>query len=151
MKEYFIRLLHYDRYANLRILATLLQTEDHAKAEQLMAHLLIAQQVWLGRCINKPITITTLWPDWEAGTFEKRINDNHRQWLTYLETLGDNDFEQSIHYKNLQGDNFETKLTDILTHLINHGTHHRAQIGQHLKIAGADLPNTDYILFARQH
>ena len=135
MKDYFIRLLHYDRYANLRILAALLQTEDHAKAEQLIAHLLIAQQVWLGRCIGKPANITTLWPDWKANTFEQIINDNHYQWLTYLESVNNNDFEQSIQYKNLQGDNFETKLADILTHLINHGTHHRAQAGQHARKA----------------
>lgn len=151
MKEYFIRLFHYDRYANLRIADTLLQTQDHAKAEQLMAHLLVAQQVWLGRCIGQPANITSLWPDWKADTFEQKINDNNQQWLDYLERLNENDFEGSIHYKNLQGDDFETKLADILTHLINHGTHHRAQAGQHLKLAGTDLPSTDYILFARQH
>ena len=151
MKDYFIRLLHYDRYANLRILAALLQTEDHIKAEQLMAHLLVAQRVWLGRCIGKPVDVTTLWPDWKADTFKQSINDNHQHWLIYLENRNDSDFEQLIHYKNLQGDNFETKLADILTHLINHGTHHRAQAGQHLKLAGTDLPSTDYILFAREH
>jgi len=151
MKDYFIRLLHYDRYSNLRILTALLQTEDHVKAEQLMAHLLTAQQVWLGRCIDKSANITTLWPDWKADTFEQMINNNHQQWLKYLESLNDSDFERRIRYKNLQGDNFETGLTDILTHLINHGTHHRAQVGQHLKLAGADLPSTDYILFAREH
>ncbi|HEY9002632.1 MAG TPA: DinB family protein [Mucilaginibacter sp.] len=151
MKDYFIRLLHYDRYANLQILATLLQTEDYTKAEQLMAHLLTAQQVWLGRCIGKPANITTLWPDWKADTFEQTINDNYQQWLTYLESLNDNDFARSIYYKNLQGDDFETKLSDILAHLINHGTHHRAQAGQQLKLGGADLPYTDYIVFVRQH
>jgi len=151
MKDYFIRLLHYDRYANLRILTVLLQTEDHVKAEQLMAHLLTAQQVWLGRCIDKPANITTLWPDWKADTFEQMINNNYQQWLKYLESLNDSDFERVIRYKNLQGDNFETGLIDILTHLINHGTHHRAQVGQHLKLAGAHLPSTDYILFAREH
>ncbi|MDO3625149.1 DinB family protein [Mucilaginibacter sp. BT774] len=151
MKDYFIRLLHYDRYANLRILAALLQTEDRTKAEQLMAHLLIAQQVWLGRCIGKPASVTTLWPDWKANTFEQIINDNHSQWLTFLVGASNNDFEQSIYYKNLQGDTFETRLSDILTHLINHGTHHRAQVGQHLKLVGIGLPGTDYILFAREH
>ncbi|MBV8388175.1 MAG: DinB family protein [Mucilaginibacter sp.] len=151
MKDYFVRLLNYDRYANLRILAVLLKTEEHAKAEQLIAHLLVAQQVWLGRCIHKPANINTLWPDWKADTFEQIINNNHQQWLTYLESLNDTDFEQPLSYKNLQGRSFETKLADILTHLINHGTHHRAQAGQHLKLAGTDLPGTDYILFTREH
>ena len=150
MKNYFINLLHYDRYANSRILDTLNKTEDHAKAEQLMAHLLIVQQVWLDRCLNKPADITSTWPDWKAGTFEQKINENHQQWLAYLENLHDNDFDQSIHYKNFKGDDFETRLTDILTQLINHGTHHRAQAGQHLKLAGTDLPNTDYMLFVWQ-
>jgi uncharacterized damage-inducible protein DinB len=150
MKNYFINLLHYDRYANLRILDALNKTEDHAKAEQLMAHLLIVQQVWLGRCLGKPSDITTTWPNWKAGTFEQKINENHQQWLTYLENLDDSDFEQTISYKNLKGDDFESKLIDILTQLINHGTHHRAQAGQHLKLSGTDLPNTDYIAFIWQ-
>ena len=150
MKEYFIRLFRYDRFANLRIADALLQTQDHTKAEQLMAHLLIAQQVWLGRCVGQPGPITTLWPNWKAATFEQKINDNHLQWLDYLKSLSDNDFQGLMHYKNLQGDDLETKLADILTHLINHGTHHRAQAGQYLKLAGTDLPATDYILFARQ-
>ena len=150
MKNYFINLLHYDRYANLRILDALNKTEDHAKAEQLMAHLLIVQQVWLGRCLSKPANITSTWPDWKADTFEQKINDNHKEWVTYLESLDDSDFEQTISYKNLKGDDFESKLIDILTQLINHGTHHRAQAGQHLKLAGTDLPNTDYIGFVWQ-
>jgi len=87
----------------------------------------------------------------EADTFEQIILDNHQRWLTYVDSLSDNDFTQSIRYRNLQGDTFETKLFDILTHLVNHGTHHRAQAGQHLKLAGTDLPGTDYILFTRQH
>ncbi|MDB5154777.1 MAG: hypothetical protein JWR54_3528, partial [Mucilaginibacter sp.] len=54
-----------------------------------------------------------------------------------------------ISYKNLKGDDFENKLSDVLAHLINHGTHHRAQVGQHLKLAGVELPNTDYIFYIR--
>ncbi|HTK18137.1 MAG TPA: DinB family protein [Mucilaginibacter sp.] len=151
MKNYFINLLRYDRYANLRILDALNKTEDHAKAEQLMAHLLIVQQVWLGRCLNKPSNISTTWPDWKVDSFEQKINENHQEWLTYLESLNENDFQQFINYKSFKGDNFESKLIDILTQLINHGTHHRAQAGQHLKLAGAELPATDYILFTWQN
>jgi uncharacterized damage-inducible protein DinB len=34
--------------------------------------------------------------------------------------------------------------------LINHGTHHRAQIGQLIKFDGLEiLPNTDYIFYLR--
>jgi uncharacterized damage-inducible protein DinB len=65
--------------------------------------------------------------------------------------LNDNDFERLISYKSLRGDAFENKLIDILGHVINHSTHHRAQAGQYLKIAGTDLPITDYIFYLREN
>jgi uncharacterized damage-inducible protein DinB len=65
--------------------------------------------------------------------------------------LDDNAFEEIVYYKNLRGDGYENKLEDILAHLINHGTHHRAQIGQELKLAGVEnLPVTDYIFYIRE-
>jgi uncharacterized damage-inducible protein DinB len=151
MKAYFIRLFNYDHYANLLIVSAILQTKEHEKAEQLMAHMLAAQQVWLARCKAQPVANAVLWPDWKADTFKEMINDNHHKWIILLENLKDNDFERPISYKNLKGDAFENKLTDILGHVINHGTHHRAQAGQHLKVAGTDLPITDYIFYLREN
>jgi uncharacterized damage-inducible protein DinB len=149
MKAYFIQLINYDQYANLLIAETILKTGNPQKPEQLMAHLLAAQQIWLNRCKGLPPIGGVLWPDWKADTFEQLINDNHRGWINFLDYLDTDDFDKIISYKSLGGDSHENKLSDILTHLINHGTHHRAQAGQHLKLAGADLPNTDYILYIR--
>jgi len=60
------------------------------------------------------------------------------------------DFEKNIYYKNLKGIAYKNKLADILAHVINHGTHHRAQAGQQLKFAGFEnLPITDYIFYVR--
>jgi len=151
MKAYFIRLFDYDRYANLLIVSAILQTKDHEKAEQLIAHMLAAQQVWLNRCKGESVVDAVLWPDWKTDKFEQMINGNHRKWIVFLENLNDNDFERLISYKSLRGDAFENKLIDILGHVINHGTHHRAQAGQHLKIAGTDLPITDYIFYLREN
>jgi uncharacterized damage-inducible protein DinB len=151
MKAYFTRLFNYDRYANLLIVSAILQTKDHEKAEQLIAHLLSAQKVWLNRCTGEPVIGAVLWPDWKADTFEQVINNNHQQWSTFLNSLNDRDFENRIIYNNLKGEGFENSLIDILGHVINHGTHHRAQAGQHLKIAGTDLPITDYIFYLREN
>jgi uncharacterized damage-inducible protein DinB len=150
MKDYFIRLLNYDQYANQTILKIIRSANDPEKPVRLMAHLLAAQQVWLGRCEGRPVTNSILWPDGNADAFSLLINDNHQAWLNYLKTLNPDDFEKDISYKNLQGVAYQNKLMDILAHLINHGTHHRAQIGQQLKFAGVkDLPITDYIAYLR--
>jgi uncharacterized damage-inducible protein DinB len=150
MKAYFIELFNYDRYANLRVLETIKKTSDAIEPIRLMAHLLAAQQIWLTRCKKEPAVGGALWPDWSIDTFEQMINDNHQKWVSFLEGLNNDDFEKLVSYKNSKGEGFENKLSDILAHAINHGTHHRAQAGQHLKLAGTELLNTDYILYIRE-
>lgn len=151
MKTYFTGLLNYDRYANETILDAIIKANMPEKPVELMAHLLVAQQIWLNRCKGLPAVGGALWPDWKADTFSDIIAKNSSEWLNYIASLQEDDFEKLIPYKNSKGDSFENKLSDVLAHLINHGTHHRAQIGQQLKFAGADnLPNTDYIAYIRQ-
>jgi uncharacterized damage-inducible protein DinB len=151
MKAYFIRLFNYDRFANQLILETIIQAGNPEKPLQLMAHLLAAQQIWLNRCKGEPVIGVALWPDWKVDILERMINDNHRAWINFLDYLDPDDFINRIYYKSLKGEAFENQLSDILAHVINHGTHHRAQAGQLLKLAGVEnLPATDYIFYLRQ-
>jgi uncharacterized damage-inducible protein DinB len=150
MKDYFIRQFQYDRYTNQVILETIIKAGNPDKPVKLMAHLLAAQQIWLNRCKDLPAVNTVLWPDWQADTFADIIAQNNSNWISFLTALGDGDLQKSIKYKNSKGESFENKLVDILGHVINHGTHHRAQAGQHLILAGAEqLPPTDYIFYLR--
>jgi len=150
MKEYFIRLFEYDRYANQIILDTIIKANNPEKPVKFMAHLLAAQQVWLNRAKGLPGVVRALWPEWPADTLGAIIAENGQQWIDYLSELNPEDFEKPISYQDMRGNNWENKLTDILTQLTNHGTHHRAQAGQHLILAGVEqLPVTDYIFFIR--
>ena len=150
MKSYFLKLFEYDSFANHLILNAINKVNKPVKAVQLMAHLLAAQQIWLNRCKGLPAPGGALWPDWKAGTFEQIINKNNTAWVSFLNNTETVDFDRIISYKNSKGDSYENKLSDILTHVINHGTHHRAQAGQYLKLAGLDnLPLSDYIFFIR--
>lgn len=149
MKTYFSRLLDYDRYANLILLNTILDAGTPEKPVQLMAHLLVTQQAWLSRC-KKEIRKIIVFPDWKADIFKAMIEENHQQWIAFVN--GVTDFDETIHYTNSTGSHYGNTITDITTHMLNHGTHHRAQIGQHLKLAGIDeLPSTDYIFYIRQN
>jgi uncharacterized damage-inducible protein DinB len=151
MRDYFIRLFEYDRFANELILDIIGKANNPEKPVKLMAHLFAAQWVWLSRCQSGPPFTGALWPEGEPDTFAATSAQNSAAWLNYLEGLHDNDFERIITYKSLRGDPFENKLNDLLAHVINHGTHHRAQAGQHLITAGIEqLPGTDYIMFLRQ-
>ena len=151
MKAYFIRLFNYDRFASQLMLEAMINAGNPEKPVQLMAHLLAAQQIWLNRCKGEPAIGVTLWPDWKADVPEQMIDDNHRAWINFLDYLDPDDFSNCISYKSLKGEAFENQLIDILAHVINHGSHHRAQAGQLLKLAGVEkLPTTDYIFYLRQ-
>ncbi|MEO6500145.1 MAG: DinB family protein [Mucilaginibacter sp.] len=152
MKAYFINLFNYDRYCNLLLVPVIMEAGAPEKPVQLMAHLLAAQQIWLNRCKGfANIAGKPLWPaDGRADAFEQIINSNHAEWDTYLNSLDDAGLQDLLTYQSYQGLPFTNTLSDIFTHVINHGTHHRAQIGQHLKLAGVtELPILDYIAFTR--
>lgn len=150
MKTYFLKLFNYDQFANKAILKVINDAGEPEPAVKLMAHLLAAQQIWLNRCKGLPAIGGALWPDWKADTFEKLIDDNHTAWIDFISGLEPEDFQNIIPYKNSRGDGYENKIEDILAHVINHGTHHRAQMGQQLKLAGVEnLPITDYIFYIR--
>jgi uncharacterized damage-inducible protein DinB len=153
MRDYFINLFNYDHYANERILNAIIEAKEPDKPVQLMAHLLAAQLVWVTRCLSLPPANVELWPPLGDKRFDfpAIIASNQHAWITYLDELEETDFDKIISYKTLKGDSFNNRLTDIITHVINHGTHHRAQIGQLLKFAGVEnLPVTDYIFYLRQ-
>jgi len=150
MKDHFISLLKYDLFANELILETMIKAGNPEKAIKLMAHTLAAQQIWLNRCMGLPASSGGVWPDRPAETFADTIAANSEGWLNFVQGLPPEGFETMISYKTSTGDSYDNKLIDILSHVINHGTHHRAQIGQHLIAAGIDqLPMTDYIFYVR--
>ena len=150
MKEYFTRMFQYDLFANKILAETISKVNNPEKPVKLMAHLLAAQQIWLYRCKGLPVPGGALWPDLPADSLAGIIDQNGKEWLDFVNGLQAIDFDNIIIYKNSKGEPFENKLTDVLAHVINHGTHHRAQAGQHLITAGIEkLPPTDYIFFIR--
>jgi len=150
MKDYFIRLFEYDLYASQLILKEIRQAGNQQQSILLFGHLLAAQQRWLARCEYSNAPEVEIFPKAETIPFEDVLADNHKRWLAYL--IATDDFEQRITYKHSSGTEFTDKLADMITQVTNHDTHHRAQIGQQLKLAGLDkLPPTDYIFFIRNN
>jgi len=150
MKEYFTRLFQYDHYVNNLITDAIIAAGQPEETEKLMAHMLGAQQIWLSRCKGENILSGPIWPDWKADTFKQIIADNHEAWINFLATQTDDDFDRKITYRDMKGNEFSSRLPDMITQVTNHGTHHRAQIGQLLKEDGVNLPITDYIFYIRQ-
>ena len=67
---------------------------------------------------------------WDLVEAEMRI---------FLDGLTENQLERQFDEK--------TKVWHVLSHVVNHGTAHRAQIGAMLKLLGFQPPGQDYIFF----
>jgi len=148
LTDHFTGLFNYDKYVNGQLAGLIKVSNNKGKPAELMAHLLTAQQVWLSRCEGVPLNEYQLWPDIDAEQFDEIIEKNHREWINLMNTEADP--ERIVAYKNTKGEKFSNRLVDILSHVINHGTHHRAQIGMLLKqTEGIELPSTDYIFYVR--
>ncbi len=150
MKDYYAKLFEYDKYANELILTILFAAGCPEKPVQLMAHLIATQQIWLTRAQKLPPSGIPVWPGWAAGELAGALQNSHQGWINFLSGLQQDDFASVINYQNSKGEAYSNTLGDIATHVINHGTHHRAQAGQLLKPAGTEiLPVTDYIVYVR--
>lgn len=147
----FEKLFRYTRWAHDRVLDAL-HSADAApeRAVDLLSHILRAQDVWYGRVEKTDHAALDLWTDEDLAACAERAEASRQRWDTVLAERAANDLDQSIAYTNSKGTHFETPLRDILSHVVNHGTHHRAQIALVLREAGIAPPTTDYILFVRE-
>jgi uncharacterized damage-inducible protein DinB len=143
-------LLRYNRWASDRILDTMQSADDvPERAVELFSHLLRAQDVWYGRVAGTDHANLDFWATDSLPACAKRLAASTRRWQAVLDDRADA-LDQPIAYENSKGTSFETPLRDILTHVVNHGTHHRAQIALVLREADISPPATDYIFYRRE-
>lgn len=144
------KLAAYTSWANERVLTVLesLGNQVPATSLHLLSHLLNAQAVWLARIEERKSPV---------GVFDdhtlaecRALHESTSGRLLSLAASPPQDLVAVITYTNTQNEFFKTSLHDILTHVFNHGTYHRAQIARDLRQNGLEPINTDYITFVRE-
>lgn len=152
MTKHFQRLWRYTDWADARIVAFFAQTDVvPERCRAFMAHIAAAQQEWLSRLTDDMTKPEAIWPDWSGAKLAEESERARQGWMAYAATLTDADLEASRAYQNLSGAPFEDVLADIMTHVINHSTHHRAQIASAARAENLAPPPTDFIYFVREN
>ena len=146
MQTHFVELYHYNHWANQLALA---QLPNEARPRQLFAHILAAQNIWLNRIRAQIDLQQPVWPDYDLETLTIKCEESDRDWISFVQDYPLDTFEEVISYQDTKGNSYETKLGDIITHVANHGTHHRGQISSWLREAGHTPKPTDYIFYCR--
>lgn len=147
----FLMLAHYNAWANRRVVAMLevLSDEDVARPLHLLSHLLRAERVWLGRLQGTPDAALSLWETDALGVCRERITANTAALEGVLSSLTAAHLSTTASYTTTQGASYQTPVRDILSHVFNHGTHHRGQIALLVRDAGHTPLPLDYIAYVR--
>ena len=80
--------------------------------------------------------------DWEDIHYENQRN-------TFEIITNTDDYEERIDYENIEGRLFTNTIQDMLFHIINHSTHHRAQILMDLRENGLEPIPLDFVFYKR--
>lgn len=151
LKTHFISQLKYNQWAN-ELYFEFLNPKIFGKApiiQEWFSHLTTAQIIWYNRIHQIDAPSQGLFESLEEN-FLKELNvESNRRWITFLESTDESLLHQVLKYKDTKGQPWETLIKDIVTHVINHGSHHRAQISFQLRLINEKPPAIDYIFFVR--
>lgn len=151
LKEYLQRSFRYDAWANRKILAALTQlSETDERSRAVMAHLLMAQKVWLTRLRVEDSSGLAIWPGLTLQECVSLLDENERGMQQFLTALAPERLPEKIAYRTSTGVERQTAIVDILTHVMLHGSYHRGQLAVAIKRRGAEVPMTDYFIFASE-
>jgi uncharacterized damage-inducible protein DinB len=97
---------------------------------------------WLGRPQDGALGAQ---PKWPVDELRQRFRETAGDRDAYVARLGDGGLSTMISYVGPQNIPYSNPVGELMTHLCNHGVHHRAQAANMLRRVGLKPPALDYI------
>ncbi len=155
--EQIRRLIAYNQFADDKILGAIegLSVEELERPREAyfgsiannLWHTLSAQHRWLARWKGEPLPplerpVIASWPAAYAAC--------HGALRRFVSALTAADLARVVKYTLRVGAVGEQPLGQLIVHLVNHSTHHRAETGLLLERIGRSPGDLDYVLFFGQ-
>ncbi|MDF1555539.1 MAG: DinB family protein [Deferrisomatales bacterium] len=152
-------LYEYNCWANDQVLAAASQVDDaafaaadavsHGSLRGILVHTLAVEWLWRQRCHKG-----TSPPQYIPGESFHQVESVRVAWLEearamrrYLDHLTDAGLNDTVCYATRRGENCDRVLWQLLVHLVNHGTQHRAEAGTCLARLGHGPGDLDFVLW----
>lgn len=147
MKAYFKNLFEYNYQCNQALIEKLVEAQENLDPRilRLLGHVLRAHEIWNSRIDGIKLSKGP-WEPVPIGFMESMDSVNYEASKRICE---ESNLDEVISYTNSLGDDYSNRISDILTHLINHGTHHRGQIAMLMREVGMEAIPSDFIYFKR--
>lgn len=162
-RETILTLFDYNYWATARILAAMEDLSEaeytvvvpgvsHGSLRATLVHMLAAETIWRLRCLERHSpgslldetdlpTLATLRERWPFEELKMREG---------LSRLTDEALAEVIPYRTTGGRVMRQPLWQILAHLVNHSTQHRAEAAVILTALGRSPGDVDLILYLRR-
>jgi len=119
-----------------------------ATGRGLLRHVLGAEWLWCERWNGRsPKAIMEPPSDLDGRGFRAEWDKVRAAQQSFLDELSNSQLDGDISYVNLKGERWTYSLSNVLLHVVNHGTYHRGQFTHFLRDLGMAAPSTDFLLF----
>jgi uncharacterized damage-inducible protein DinB len=146
MVSFFQDVFEYHHHFNQQLIRQIEEYEQELpdKTIPLFCHLLNAHQIWNARILER-----TAFDGHQLHTLEALPEIDQQNYQNTLLILDQYPITATLTYQNSKGHEFSNTIRDILFHIANHSTHHRAQIISQFRQSGIVPMVTDYIFYKR--
>lgn len=145
-----LRLARYTAWADTRLLNACAALDSDAfyapraaffcSIHGTLNHLLVGMSVWQARLQDVESQISSLDQilHEDRAALGQAILDKDRAFIRLIEGMDDHDLARDLHYRAIDGSEHVVPLHLVLTHVVNHATHHRGQV--HGMLSQTDVP-----------
>jgi uncharacterized damage-inducible protein DinB len=150
-------LYEYNCWANQQVLAAAARIGEaafaagrevpHGSLRGILVHALAVEWLWRQRCLKG-----TSPPQYIPGESFHQVESVRVAWVEeartmrrYLASIGDAQLQEPVCYATRRGENCDHLLWQLLVHLVNHGTQHRAEAGSCLGGLGHGPGDLDFV------
>lgn len=113
-------------------------------------HLLLVDTLWLARFNGTNPKLTSLSQELfsDRSRLEEALIKNSENWIDFINELKDT--ADTLHYTKTSGVHAKIPYLPTLTHVFNHGTHHRGQITTVISQLGYTIPELDFFYYLNE-
>ena len=125
------------------------QTSDRSVLDTLV-HVYAADRLWLRRLEGKPFAGFSSDADRSLSVLQNEWPPLLERWKQWVASLDDARAASSFEYTDLQGRHWSQPVWQLVSHVVNHGTHHRGQVSGFLRTMGHVPPYLDLLYYYRE-
>lgn len=158
-KDRIVTLLKYKRWIDLETLKGIREIGDAAHAAQrhkmlrLMNHIYVVDKIFEANISGEPHGYTALnTPDTpSAEALEIAMSACTDNYIRRVEAMSPADADEIITFTFVDGGEGEMRVSEMLDHILFHGTYHRGAVGWMLSECGSVPPKDVLTVFLRDH